>query len=409
VKILMLITELGYGGAERAFLGLAGELAKRHRVEIALFKRHYASGSYARAEQEVGLPVHLLDPAEGDRTARWRHRVARLRALKDSFQPDATISFLTGTNQLNALTRRRDKVVVSVRGTRRYDRSQSARLRLLHAWALDPLNYLLADAVVSVSESLTREISGARGVDPSAKFRTISGYVDSARLIATASDPIEPEVAVLAGFPLLIGAGRMAPEKGFQHLVRRFAAIKPALPEAKLLLVGDGPAVGALKGQARGLGLTVGDAEAGDFTPFDVIFLGFRPDPHRYYRLGRAFVLSSMTDGFPNTLAEALATGVPILAVDAPWGAREVLGLPADPMNRPFATTQPIETKLGALMPRMDRPEFALMWDETLLDRLRHDRRSPELAKRQRDRLFELDVTNAAAKWDEMLEELVDG
>jgi glycosyltransferase involved in cell wall biosynthesis len=201
----------------------------------------------------------------------------------------------------------------------------------------------------------------------------------------------------------------MAPEKGFHDLIERFAAIKPALPAAKLLLVGDGPALGALKDQAHALGLAVGGGDATDLASFDLIFLGFRPDPHRYYRLARAFVLSSMTDGFPNTLAEALATGVPILAVDAPWGAREVLGLPADPMNRPFATDRPVESPLGTLMPRMDRPEFAAMWDDTLLERLNHDRRTPDLARRQRERLLQLDASHAARQWETMLEELVGG
>lgn len=408
MKILMLITELGYGGAERAFLGLAGELAKRHEIEIVLYQRHYASGNYAAAEQEVSLPIHLLDAAGGGgRFARWRRRIARLRAIKDRFRPDATVSFLTGPNALNALTRRRDKVVVSVRGTRRYDLSQSARSRWMHAWAIDPLTMRLADLVVSVSDSLTREISGSRGADPPAKFQTVSGYVDSAALIASARAAIEPEVEALGQFPLVVGAGRMAPEKGFQHLIERFGAVKQAERQAKLLLIGDGPALASLIDQARNLGFVVADRTAPDLTPSDVIFLGFRPDPHRYYRLARVFVLSSMTDGFPNTLAEALATGVPILAVDAPWGAREVLGLPADPMNRPFATHTPLDSGLGTLMPRMDTAEFQGMWDKALIDRLRHDARSEALAARQRERLQSLDASQAAGKWERLLAELV--
>lgn len=399
MKILMLITELGYGGAERAFLGLARELARSHEVEIVLYQRDYASGNYAAAEQQVALPIHLLDDvsAGGGRVARWRRRITRLRSIKDRFAPDATISFLTGPNLLNVLTRRRDKVVISVRGTRRYDLSQSARSRRLHLALTDPLTMRLADLVVSVSDSLTREISGARGSHPPAKFQTVSGYVDSAALIASANAAIEPEIEALGAFPLVIGAGRMAPEKGFDHLIRRFAAVKQQVPAAKLLLIGDGPSLPALTALARSLGL-------GE----DVIFAGFRPDPHRYYRLARVFVLCSMTDGFPNTLAEALATGVPILAVDAPWGAREVLGLPADPMNRPFVTVAPEDSGIGTLMPRMDRPQFAPLWDKALVERLRNDGRSQALAARQQARLRALDARHAAVRWEILLEELVD-
>jgi hypothetical protein len=151
----------------------------------------------------------------------------------------------------------------------------------------------------------------------------------------------------------------------------------------------------------------IGIAE--DLSPFDVIFLGYRSNPHRYFRLARVFAFSSMTEGFPNILTEALATGVPTLAVDAPWGAREVLGLPADPMNNAFPTSNPIRTDVGTVMPRMDRPEFAAIWKSALLDHLRNDRRSPELTKRQRHRLNQLDVAHAAKRWETALQELVPG
>ncbi|MEG3154960.1 glycosyltransferase [Sphingomonas sp. RB1R13] len=408
MKILMLITELGYGGAERAFLGLAAELAKRHEVEIVLYQRHYATGTYAQEEQPVALPIHFLDERGGSgRIARWRRRLTRLRMIKDAFRPDVTVSFLTGPNLLNVLTRRRDKVVVSVRGTRRYDLSQPACSRWAYVSTIDPLIVRRSDLVVSVSESLTREISGARGINIPAKFKTVSGYVNAAKLVGTACTPVETEVEALAQFPLIVGAGRIAPDKGFQHLIARFAAVKRSEPNAKLLLVGDGPAMKMLVEQACGLNLLVADGIADELSQFDVIFLGFRPDPYRYYRLGRVFVLASMTDGFPNTLAEALATGVPILAVDAPWGAREVLGLPADPLNRPFATLVPEETGLGTLMPRMDRPEFARMWEEVLLDRLHNDRRSVDQTSRQLDRLRQLDASQAATKWEALLLKMV--
>ncbi len=405
----MLTTELGYGGAESAFLALARELAKRHQVEIALFKRHYASGNYARDEREVDLPIHLLDPAGGGRLSRWRHRISGLRRLKDDLLPDASISFLTGPNLLNALTRRRDKVVVSIRGSRRYDRSQSARSRLFHRYSVDPLTMRLADLVVSVSEGVTCEISGARGTDPPAKFKTISGYVDSARLMAVARAPIEPEIEALSAFPLVVSAGRLAAGKGFAQLLKQFAAVKTAEPDAKLLLLGDGPDVHELARQAGDLGLSAHVGIAKDLAPFDVVFAGFRPDPHRYFSLARAFVLPSMAEGFPNVLVEALATGVPILAIDAPWGAREVLGLRAEPTNNPFPTSSPVETDVGTLMPRMDKSEFAAAWKSILIDRLRHDRRTPELAERQEQRLRQLDVTHAAREWEAALEELVSG
>ena len=60
-RILMLIPELGFGGAEKSFLRLARLLSEYHDVSLAVFKRHYASGDYSKEEKDIGLPLTVLD------------------------------------------------------------------------------------------------------------------------------------------------------------------------------------------------------------------------------------------------------------------------------------------------------------------------------------------------------------
>ena len=404
MKILMLITQLGYGGAEGAFLRLARELSRWHEVELVVFTKSYG-GSYTDVPHESSHPLHVLDHQDrAGRVGRWVRRWRELRKLKAAFAADVTISFLSGPNLLNVLARGHGRQVVSLRGSRRFDANSPPATRWLYRWFADPLIHRLADKVVCVSEGLAREVGGRSAATSMSKFVAISGYVDSERLLATAVEPVEPEFERLRKLPVIIAAGRLSTEKGFQHLVRLFAEVRTRVPVAKLLLIGDGPARVELQRIAERHGLSHGCVAEIDR---DVLFAGYRAFLSRYFRLGSVFVLPSASEGFPNVLVEAMASGVPIVAGDVPWGVREVFGDPADAHNRPHPRSTPLATPYGLLMPRIDDPEFEGQWIEAL-EGLLTSRAGPEADPEPRKtRVRELDCSVAAGKWDELLQSVV--
>lgn len=404
LKILMLIPELGYGGAEGAFLRLARELSRWHRVEIAVFRPEYGEARYARATIETELPITVLDE-EGrrGRTARWARRFSKLRKLKRDLRADVTISFLSGANVLNVVARAADRTVVSVRGSRKYELNQSAAARHFYKRFLDPLTYASADAVVSVSEGLSREISRGGWKTASRKYRAISGYVDCEALYASAAKPVEPELEALAGSPVAIAAGRLSVEKGFQHLIRVFAGVRRVLPSAKLVLIGDGPMRGELERLCGAHGLSYGEGPDSDPS---VLLLGYRTDPIRYFRLAKAYVLCSSNEGFPNVAVEALAAGIPVIAADAPWGAREALGVGPDPRNEPFPTIEPTAAPYGTLMPRIDDWRFEEAWARVIAERLAAPGAAEDEILRRHERARQLSCAQAGRKWSDLLLEL---
>jgi glycosyltransferase involved in cell wall biosynthesis len=107
--------------------------------------------------------------------------------------------------------------------------------------------------------------------------------------------------------------GRLRKEKAYPDLVAAAALVRAAEPNARFLLVGDGPQREALVGQARSLGL----ADA-------FIFAGARTDPELFYHLMDVFVLSSVWEGLPTVILESMASGVPVVATDIP-GSRELI------------------------------------------------------------------------------------
>jgi glycosyltransferase involved in cell wall biosynthesis len=119
-----------------------------------------------------------------------------------------------------------------------------------------------------------------------------------------------------AGLPgdYWLGLGRLTQQKGFHLLLDAYAMAlqRQALPD--LVIAGDGPLREALIAQAQRLG--IGQR---------VHFTGFLRNPYPLLRHARLFILSSLHEGMPTVLIEALALGTPVLACDCETGPRELL------------------------------------------------------------------------------------
>ncbi len=108
-------------------------------------------------------------------------------------------------------------------------------------------------------------------------------------------------------------AGRFEPQKALHHLLQAFATLQRRLPRALLVLFGAGPLQPALQAQAAELGLTE-----------RVRFAGWQPDMAAVLPAADVFCLSSLWEGLPYALLDAMAVGVPIVATDV-GGVAEAL------------------------------------------------------------------------------------
>jgi glycosyltransferase involved in cell wall biosynthesis len=114
---------------------------------------------------------------------------------------------------------------------------------------------------------------------------------------------------------VLISVGRLAPEKNWDTLLQAFAKVHEEHPEARLVLIGDGPARQNLEGLAAELGI----ADRVTFTgsvPFEEI--------PRYLKAADIFAFASVTETQGLVTIEAMAAGLPVVAVDGP-GTRDIV------------------------------------------------------------------------------------
>lgn len=154
-----------------------------------------------------------------------------------------------------------------------------------------------ADLVLAVSADLGQRLrnAGARDVDRA---------VVPAPARPVPERPARQEPVPGDGRPLVLAAGRLAPQKGFATLLEAAAAWQHLTPRPRLLIAGEGPLRTELEAEARKL--TV-DAE----------FPGHRSDIPGLLASARVFVLPSLWEGQPLILQEALRAGVPVVASDA--------------------------------------------------------------------------------------------
>ena len=126
-------------------------------------------------------------------------------------------------------------------------------------------------------------------------------------------DDAAPPTAVPEGPPVILGAGRLVPEKGFAILIEAFARVP--VSDAKLMIAGSGPQEARLKQQASELGI------AGRAT-----FLGYLEDIRPALDAASLFVLPSKFEGFGAVVIEALAAGRPVVMTDCSPAADLVRG-----------------------------------------------------------------------------------
>lgn len=363
LQILMLIPQLGFGGAESAFLRLAHNLALEAQVTIAVMDQPY-SESITPDGAWTDLPVLRLDDGLplgngwSGKARRWWRMLRRLKSLKR--QHDVTISFMSGMNLLNALAGPRARTIVSERGSKRHDVGMTPRRRLIWTRLLDPLIYWRSGSVVAASEGLAYEIVTA---NPWAASRVlaIEGTVDATALVDTAQQPVEPELEPLIDCETVVAFGRLHVQKGYDILLSAFALVRANRSAARLLLIGVGPEEAQLRSLAESLGLSIDAASV----EADIILPGLRSNPVRYLQMGRVFVLPSRSEGLPNALIEALASGIDTLASDCPWGPRSILSAGGLSYDGPLPEL-PLALPHGVLMPLPDAPNATQIWAEEI-------------------------------------------
>jgi glycosyltransferase involved in cell wall biosynthesis len=173
--------------------------------------------------------------------------------------------------------------------------------------------YRHASGIVAVSAGVADNTARVTGVSP-ARMRIVYPGV-TADAAARGREPLDHPWFHDGGAPVILNVARYTPKKDHGTLLRAFARLRATRPARLVLLGQDGPSRPAIERTIAELGL--GDV---------VDVAGYDPNPFRYMARADVLVLSSLSEGNPNVLWEAMACGCPVVSTDCPSGPRELLG-----------------------------------------------------------------------------------
>jgi glycosyltransferase involved in cell wall biosynthesis len=236
-------------------------------------------------------------------------------------RPDAVLAAEPWYNLLVVWSRRLSRSGSRVLVSERTIVSQHAKgggpwsNRLLHD--LLRCAYLQADAIVTVSDGAADDLADYAGL-PRARVATIYNPVVGPDLDRKAREPLDHPWFASAGPPVILAAGRLGPEKDFATLIRAFARVRARRPARLIILGADSLTAPEHSVELRALPDALGIAD-------DVMMPGFVPNPLAFMARASVFVLSSLYEGLPGVVIQALACGCPVVATSCAGGLREIL------------------------------------------------------------------------------------
>jgi glycosyltransferase involved in cell wall biosynthesis len=303
VKIFLLTTSMGMGGADKQLLLAAEEM--RRRGDEVLIASLTPLGPMGLEARSLGIPVHSLGMRRGVPDPRGLVRLIRL--VRD-WKPDVLHSHMIHANLLARAARLFVRIPALI----------STIHNIYEGGALWMAAYRLTNRLVD-RMTIVSEAAGDRfvrdGIVPRELLQVVPNGVDPEHfrdVPATERESLRRSLGIQSEF-VWLAVGRFQPAKDYPNLLRAFTRVRERFPAAILLLVGEGPLQPESETLAHALGL---DGR--------VRFLGVRQDVPDLMSAADGFVMSSAWEGMPIVLLEAAAAGLPMVATLA-GGNHEVI------------------------------------------------------------------------------------
>lgn len=304
--ISLFLPSLSGGGAERVFVELANGFTEQGlAVDLVLAS---ASGPYLG---EVCGAVRIVDlncrgvlrAIPGLARYLARERPATLLSALDHANVGAIIARLISMSPT--------RCVISMRSVPRavYREMPSIRSRLL--LQLMKITYPRADCIVANSHAVAADLAGLLG--SGCDISVIHNPLNLDRIERLSREEVNHPWVSANSLPIVLGVGSLTGLKDFPTLARAFSLVRAQRP-CRLVILGEGPERHRIGNLLHELGVWE-----------DAYLPGFIENPFPWMRRAKVFVSSSLTEGCPNALMQALACGVPIVSTDCAGGSAEIL------------------------------------------------------------------------------------
>lgn len=354
-KLMLISPMLHQGGFERVCVTTARLMEPYFDVTIVIFD------SADIAYDVQGL--HIIDIQMGAQSGKGRkilniiRRSRKVKQLKKQMKTDIAYSFGLSANMVNAFSKTgKEKVWLGLRSY--LDVKETMKIRLFMRQA---------DSIICCSKTIENELKIKFGFN---KSTTLYNPYD-VKMIKEEAYSRNPELPwgefdhEGRKIRCMISMGRDDDLKGFWHMLKAFALIHEKMPQTRLIIMGDGTFA-----EYKALAEKLKIANA-------IYFPGMCREPYPYLKMGEIYLLTSLTEGFPNALVEGMSLGLAPVSVNCMSGPAEILLEKNDTslfeQQKKEGKTPVIYGEYGILLPMMSReknldPECILEEERNMAD-----------------------------------------
>lgn len=298
IKVLLIVPMLWQGGFERICAMTAQLLKSQVEITLVMFsgkEKFYDTLGIDLIDLQLGASTNRID-----KIVTLIKRIKALKKIKREKKITISYSFGGTANIANVLSRGKDKKWIGIRGYDAFD----SKLNL-------DITCLLSDKIVCCTKLMEADIKKKY---PKRTTLTLYNPCDFESITALSQEKeIQFQWFFTEENQYIISVGRAHDVKGYWHLIKAFSLVHKKKSYTKLVILGDGDF-----SEYKQLAKTLLIEEA-------VLFTGMQKNPFAYLGKCHVYALTSITEGFPNSLVEAMVVGVPVIATNCKTGPAEML------------------------------------------------------------------------------------
>lgn len=333
LKILLFMNSMAGGGAERAAATLANFWAQQGWQVTLVTLASIDDDFYPLSPAVKRISLDLAGDSRHVLKALVQNlrRLLALRRILRHTRPRIALAMMSTPNVLLACASRGIAGLWTIGSERCYP----PHAPIGRAWTgLRKTMYGRLSAVVALTGECAKWVEGHTAAR---RVRVIPNAI--AFPLPDNIPRIHPMSLCAPGRKILLAVGRLDAVKNLEALVSAFAQLAHCFPQWDLVILGEGPQRPLLEAAIRG-----------KLLEGRILLPGIAGNVGDWYARASLFAMTSLSEGFPNALAEALAHGVPAVSVDCDTGPRDIIRHDVDGLLVPPGDPAALVAALAGVM-----------------------------------------------------------
>ena len=323
-RILLILPYGGVGGMERLALSFYNHYKKKGYYVKAVKFIKLTSDIINFGEDEIFLSdKDYIDMSKSSRLLFNFIAPIKLRSIIKKHKITHSIAFGDPPNLYSSITFTNEFKIGSIHALKSVELSNNSLLSKLTRFGFK-YTYKKLDKLVCISKGIKKDLLDNCDYRGEKNLEVIYNPHDLLEIVNRSEEPLSAEEEELLSGNSILFLGRLSTQKSPWHLVKAFSLVLKEVPDAKLIVIGDGD--GNVLKHIENLIDKLGIKKS-------ITFLGRKSNPYKYLKQVKLLALASHYEGTPNVIVEAICLNTPVVSSYCTEGIVELMSLNFHPQQ----------------------------------------------------------------------------